>query len=112
MEKLSVGHFFSSVFTIEQELSSSAITHRPYHSPGEQLSFNEQPILDKLQNLNIAKSPGSDGIHPRILYELRYELLEPLNILFELSCNLGKLPEEWKVGHITAVYKTRSPAER
>jgi len=66
----------------------------------EQLSFNEQVILDKLHNLKIAKSPGPDGIHPCILYELRYELLEPL-----LSCKLGKLPEEWKKGHITAVYK-------
>jgi len=25
--------------------------------------------------------------------------------MFELSYKLGKLPEEWKVGHITAVYK-------
>ena len=43
--------------------------------------------------------------HPRILYELRYELLKPLYILLESSYMLGKLPDEWKTGHITAVYK-------
>jgi len=30
--------------------------------PLEQLSFNEQVILDKLHNLKITKSPGPDGI--------------------------------------------------
>ena len=28
---------------------------------------NEQMILDKLNKLNITKSPGPDGLHPRIL---------------------------------------------
>jgi len=69
------------------------------------LTVNEQSILDKLNKLNIYKSPGPDGIHPRVLSELRYELLEPLNILFESSYKLGKLPDEWKLGHVTAVYK-------
>ena len=46
-----------------------------------------------------------DGIHPRVLFELRYELLEPLNILSESSYKLGKLQDEWKLGHVTAVYK-------
>ena len=62
-------------------------------------------FLEKLNKLNISKSPGPDGIHPRVLFELRYELLEPLNILFESSYKLGKLPDEWKLGHVTAVYK-------
>jgi len=67
MEKAEeLGNFLWSVFTIEQELSNTAIPHRPYHFHGEQLIFSEQLILD------IAKSPGPDGIHPRILYELQY----------------------------------------
>jgi len=28
-----------------------------------------------------------------------------LKILFDTSIKLGKLPEDWKIGHITAVYK-------
>jgi len=28
-----------------------------------------------------------------------------LNILFESSYKLGKLPNEWKLGHVIAVYK-------
>ena len=77
----------------------------PCHSPIRELVFNEQIILEKLNKLNISKSPGPDGIHPRVLFELWYELLEPLNILFESSYKLGKLPDEWKLGHVTAAYK-------
>ena len=51
------------------------------HSPIRELVFNEQIILKKLNKLNISKSPGPDGIHPRVLFELRYELLELLNIV-------------------------------
>jgi len=100
-----LGNFFSSVFTVENEMSSRSIPFAPCHSPIKQLVFNEQMILDKLNKLNITKSPGPDGLHPRILYELRYELLKPLYILLESSYMLGKLPDEWKTGHITAVYK-------
>jgi len=76
------------------------------------LDFNEQFILDELNKINITKSPGPDGgIHPRVLNELRYELLEPLNILFDSSYKLGKLPDEWKIGHVTAVYKKGNKIE-
>jgi len=69
------------------------------------LVFNEQIILDKLNKVNISKSPGPNGILPRVLFELWYELLEQLNIVFESSCKLGKLPDEWKLGNVTAVEK-------
>jgi len=97
--------FFSTVFTVEKELNSSSIPFEPCHYPIKQLIFNEQIILDKLNKINITKSPGPDGLHPHILYELWYDLLERLTILFESSYQLGKLPNDWKIGHVTAVYK-------
>jgi len=87
--------FFPSVFTVEKELNSSYIQFEPCHSVIKQLIFNEQIILDKLNKINITKSPEPDGLHPRILYELRYELLEPLTILFQSSYQLGKLLDDW-----------------
>jgi len=72
--------FFSSVFTVEEEQSRLSLPVKPCHSPIRQLVFNEQSILDKLNKLNISKSPVPGGIHPRVLFELRYELLEPLYI--------------------------------
>jgi len=36
---------------------------------------------------------------------VHYKLLEPLNILFDSSYKLGRLPDEWKIGHVTPLYK-------
>jgi len=39
--------------------------------------INEEDILNKLKS-NISKSPGPDGLHPRILYAVRNEIVGAL----------------------------------
>ena len=58
-----------------------------------------------LKKLKISKSPGPDGIHPRIIKEAMEELIEPLVILFKCSLEQGELPEDWRMAYITAIYK-------
>ena len=43
--------------------------------------------------------------HPRILYEIRHEIAQPLKILFETLYNTGMLPSDWRSANITAIYK-------
>jgi len=75
--------------------------------------FSEQVnIFDKLKNLKVTKSLGPDSIHPRILYELRHELVPPLKILFDTSYKLNQLPAEWKYAHITAILRKGSKIKR
>jgi len=52
--------------------------------------------LDKLKNLNTSKSPVPDLIHPKNLWEIRDEIVHPLQIIFETSFRLGALPQEWR----------------
>ena len=78
---------------------------RTCHSSFRDPVFNEQIILEKLNNLKVAKSPGPDNLHPRILYELRHQLILPLKILFNTSYNLNQLPSDWKTGYVTAIFK-------
>ena len=59
----------------------------------------------ELNSLKVSKSPGPDNIHPRILYELRSEIVQPLKMLFEASYKLNQLPADWKSGYITAIFK-------
>ena len=44
---------FLSVFTAEEEVSSSFIPHKPIYSPIEKWVFSEQFILDKLNKISI-----------------------------------------------------------
>ena len=71
----------------------------------EPLFIDSTLLLTHLQSLNVSKSAGADGLHPRILKELSNEICEPLKIIFETSMKTGKLPSDWKQANITAIFK-------
>ena len=48
--------------------------------PCDEVSFDDEIITDKLKNLKVNKSPGPDMLHPRILYEVRHQIVTPLRI--------------------------------
>ncbi|XP_076039000.1 uncharacterized protein LOC143024116 [Oratosquilla oratoria] len=62
-------------------------------------------IRNALQKLKKNKSPGPDGIHPTVIKELMEDLLEPLRIIYNSSLREGVVPEDWRIAHITAIYK-------
>jgi hypothetical protein len=74
--------FFSSVFVKEENTNFSRLDNIPIATPMEHLIINEFEVLKKLVKVDINKSPGPDGIHPRILYEVRTEIANALVIIF------------------------------
>ena len=68
------------------------------------LDLGQDIVHKALSKLNISKSPGPDGVHPRILYELRDVLCKPLSLIFKSSLESGVVPTEWKKANITAIY--------
>ena len=62
-------------------------------------------MKQKLKDLNPNKSPGPDKIYPRVLKELHEELSVPIACIFNKSFNDNKLPDDWKLAEITAIFK-------
>jgi len=52
----------------------------------------EDCVRDRLSDLDIHKSMGPDGMHPRVLRELADVIAEPL--IFERFCRTGEVPED------------------
>ena len=46
-----------------------------------------------------------DGIHEKALKELAEILANPLTIIFNTSIQTGIVPDLWKIGNITALFK-------
>ena len=67
------------------------------------VDIDEGQVLELLNHLQPDKSPGSDGLHPRVLRECAQILAQPLTIIFQSSLREGCLPQCWKEANITAV---------
>ncbi|KFQ19906.1 LINE-1 reverse transcriptase, partial [Mesitornis unicolor] len=67
--------------------------------------IHEEVVSELLNHLDIHKSMGPDGIHPRILRELAEELAKPLSIIYQQSWLTGEVPVDWRLANVTAIYK-------
>ena len=96
--------FFNSVFSEEP---TDHWTLPPSTSPpiDQDIIINEEITYDLLSQLNRTKSPGPDGLHPRVLFETKEAIAKPLSIIYQHSLAQGELPSIWKVANITAIHK-------
>ncbi|KFP83717.1 RNA-directed DNA polymerase from mobile element jockey, partial [Apaloderma vittatum] len=62
-------------------------------------------VRDLLLNIDVHKSMGLDGIHPRVLKERAEVLTKPLSIICQPSWLTGDVPADWESAHIIPIYK-------
>ncbi|KAF4800774.1 hypothetical protein TURU_040564 [Turdus rufiventris] len=97
--------FFASVF------SGKTACPQDNCPPGLVDGVREQngaPVIQEeelLSSLDVYKSMGPDGIHPRVMRELADELAQPLSIIYQQSWLTGEVPGDWKLASVTPIYK-------
>ena len=62
----------------------------------------------KTKKTKTFKSPGPDGVHPRVINELADCISILLSTIFNTSLTTGKLPIEWKQANISPIHKKGS----
>ena len=103
-----LNNLFSSVF-VSEDLNSIPDITRQYAGPVlANIDIEVDKVEQKLRKLNGCKSPGPDGMHPRLLKEAASSIAEPLQIIFAKSMEEGILPQDWKIGNITPLHKKGS----
>ena len=62
-------------------------------------------IANKIKKMKDNKSPGVDGIPPKLLKKIVEQISTPLAKVFNLSLEEGIVPSEWKEANITPLFK-------
>ena len=102
---------FSSVFTREDTSSLPVPETKFEGSEGErlgQLVVTPEVVANKINNMKENKSPGVDGISPKILKETVQQICTPLAHVFNMSLQEGIVPLEWKEANIIPLFKKGS----
>ncbi|KAJ8017543.1 hypothetical protein HOLleu_44974 [Holothuria leucospilota] len=74
--------FFSSVFTAEPAGPVPSVEPVQVFSPCMDKMVKECDVLNLLQDLDVNKSPGPDGLHPKALKELAQTITKLLTKIF------------------------------
>eukprot|EP00061_Rhincodon_typus_P002561 g17890.t1 len=69
------------------------------------VAINKEKVPGKLNGLEVDKSPGPDGLQHRVIKEIAEEIVEALVVIFQGSLESGSVPEDWKIGNVTPVFK-------
>ena len=95
---------FSSVFTREPDGDIPRLENRTAISI-KSLKITVDMVKRELKKLNVNKSCGPDGIHPRMLKELSDFIAAPLVILLNITLAHHKIPEDWRKAFVSPIFK-------
>ena len=71
-----------------------------------QLIVTPKMLAKKIRNMKNNKSPGVDGIPPKLLLEIIEQIRIPLATVLNLSLEDGVVLLEWKEANIIPLFKT------
>ena len=97
---------FSLLWPLEfpQESQATEVREEAYKEDDFPL-VEKDCVRDRLSHLDVHKSMGPDGMHPRVLRELADVIAEPLSIIFERSWRTGVVPKDWRKASVTPIFK-------
>ncbi|CAG2224961.1 unnamed protein product [Mytilus edulis] len=100
-----LSEYFTSVFTNEPQGNIPEPKHIPLDKKIEELNIGTDLVLKHLQKIKTDKSPGPDNLHPRLLFEVKEGIAEPLGIIFSQSLTQKVVPKDWKSALVSAIFK-------
>ena len=95
---------FQSAFTRESNDEIPSKGTSPFTAMGE-ITVDPKGVIKLLNNLNIHKAPGPDGLSARVLKECSSEIAPVLTYIFNESLAQGAVPDDWRLANAAPVFK-------
>ena len=96
--------FFASVFNSKTKEPNTSLPARTEQKLTDIVITNDK-VLKILGKLKPGKSPGPDGLHPRVLKEIGPEIAPALTAIFQTSMATSTLPDEWLLANVSPIFK-------
>ncbi|NWW41559.1 LIN1 transcriptase, partial [Panurus biarmicus] len=107
-EKAELNAFFASVFSgktsCPQDNCPPGLVDDVRDQNGPPV-IQEEAVREMLRCLDVHKSMGPDGLHPRVMRELADELAKLLSIVYQQSWLTGEVPDDWKLANMMHIHK-------
>lgn len=68
--------------------------------------INSRTIENVINELDISKSSGPDGIPPLFIKKCMSNLIKPLQLIYNLSLETASFPTRWKTAEISPIFKS------
>ena len=95
---------FESAFTRESDTEIPSKGTIPFTPMGE-ITVVPKGVLKLLNNLNIHKASGPDGLSARVLKECSSEISPMLALIYNESLAQGTVPDDWRQANVAPVFK-------
>ena len=95
---------FESAVTRESDTEIPSKGTSPFSLLGE-ITVDPKGVLKLLNNLNIHKASGPDGLSARVLKECSSEISLMLALIYNESLAQGTVPDNWMQANVAPVFK-------
>ena len=103
---------FASVFVKEPEgpLNRECYNFLNEHEQIEDIEITQEDVIREFGKIDVSKSHGPDGIHPKLLkgLERNSSFVLAVTKLFQTCASSGKIPDQWKTANVTSIFKKGS----
>ena len=101
-----LNNFFASVGSDDDGNDIALDREVPDNVCLESVSFSPQVISKAIRKIKPKTSSGPDGFPPILVKKVASSLTFPLSEIFKSFMSVGKIPDVWRHGIITPVYKS------
>ena len=102
--------FYGSVFTHDGDVCPE-VRQREDGATLEEIEITEKVVEEVIKELKDDSAAGPDNIPPRLLKELKEEVVRPLTLIFQMSMEEGRIPDDWRLANVTPIFKKGKKAE-
>ena len=104
-----LNEYFASVYTEEdlQEIPSAPILYQG-REPLQKINITLERVREKIEKLNVNKSPGPDEFYPKEIKEVENELAPHFYDIYKTSLEQRKAVLDWKLQNVTPLFKKGS----